>query len=89
MKVNALKVYCHILERLVSCKPYYLLSDPSINAQDVNVLPVKQQDGMESFWLAETLKYLWLLFGADELLSLDDWVLNTEAHPLRIALPLR
>lgn len=50
-------------------------------------MPVKQQDGMESFWLAETLKYLWLLFGPDELLSLDDWVLNTEAHPLRIALP--
>lgn len=50
-------------------------------------MPVKQQDGMESFWMAETLKYLWLLFGPDSLLSLDDWVLNTEAHPLRIALP--
>ena len=54
--------------------------------QDVNEVPVKQSNGMESFWIAETLKYLWLLFGPDELLSLDDWVLNTEAHPLKISL---
>ena len=54
--------------------------------QDVNVIPVEQEDSMESFWLAETLKYLWLLFGPDELLNLSDWVLNTEAHPLRVSL---
>lgn len=48
-------------------------------------MPVKQQDGMETFWLAETLKYLWLLFGPDDLLDLETWVLNTEAHPLLIA----
>ena len=56
------------------------------SVQNVNELPAKQGNGMESFWIAETLKYLWLLFGPDELLSLDDWVLNTEAHPLRISL---
>jgi mannosyl-oligosaccharide alpha-1,2-mannosidase len=39
---------------------------------------------MESFWLAETLKYLWLLFGDPSDLPLEEWVLNTEAHPLRI-----
>lgn len=39
---------------------------------------------MESFWTAETLKYLWLLFGEEELLSLDEWVFNTEAHPFRV-----
>lgn len=54
--------------------------------QNVNEVPVKQSNGMESFWIAETLKYLWLLFGPDELLSLDDWVLNTEAHPLKISM---
>lgn len=54
--------------------------------QDVSQIPVKLANSMESFWLAETLKYLWLLFGPDELLSLDDWVLNTEAHPLKISL---
>jgi len=42
-------------------------------------------DKMESFALAETFKYLWLLFQpAEGLLSLDEWVLNTEAHPLPI-----
>lgn len=40
-------------------------------------------DSMESFWLAETLKYFYLLFEDEELLSLDEWVLNTEAHPFR------
>ena len=40
-------------------------------------------DNMESFWLAETLKYFYLLFETPDVISLDDWVLNTEAHPLR------
>ena len=37
-------------------------------------------DEMESFWLAETLKYAWLLFESEEKWSLDEWVTNTEAH---------
>ena len=40
-------------------------------------------DTMESFWLAETLKYFYLLFSDEDLVSLDDFVLNTEAHPFR------
>ncbi|KAL4772946.1 glycoside hydrolase [Aspergillus nidulans var. acristatus] len=44
---------------------------------------VEREDSMESFWMAETLKYLYLIFGEADLLSLDDWVFNTEAHPLR------
>ncbi|KAK3317846.1 glycosyl hydrolase family 47-domain-containing protein [Cercophora scortea] len=40
-------------------------------------------DSMESFWLAETLKYFYLLFSTPDVISLDDWVFNTEAHPLR------
>ncbi|KAF1982321.1 glycoside hydrolase family 47 protein [Aulographum hederae CBS 113979] len=39
------------------------------------------RDNMESFWLAETLKYFYLLFGPDSVLPLDTIVLNTEAHP--------
>jgi len=38
------------------------------------------EDKMESFWLAETLKYAYLLFEDESKWSLDDWVLNTEAH---------
>ena len=32
-------------------------------------------DEMESFWLAETLKYFYLLFSEPSLISLDDYVL--------------
>lgn len=38
---------------------------------------------MPSYFLADTLKYLLLLFGPDEFVSLDDYVFTTEAHPLR------
>ncbi|KAK2049642.1 family 47 glycosyl hydrolase [Colletotrichum somersetense] len=40
-------------------------------------------DEMESFWVAETLKYFYLLFSTPDVISLDDWVLNTEAHPFK------
>jgi glycosyl hydrolase family 47 len=42
-----------------------------------------QGDAMPSYFLAETLKYLYLLFAPDDALDLDAVVLNTEAHPLR------
>ncbi|KAF1946865.1 seven-hairpin glycosidase [Clathrospora elynae] len=41
------------------------------------------QDKMESFWTAETLKYFYLIFSGPDMISLDDWVFNTEAHPFR------
>ena len=41
---------------------------------------------MESFWIAETLKYLYLMF--DDKIDLNRWVFNTEAHPLPILLNL-
>ncbi|KAK4245076.1 glycoside hydrolase [Corynascus novoguineensis] len=42
-----------------------------------------KMDSMESFWLAETLKYFYLIFSPPDLISLDEFVLNTEAHPFR------
>jgi len=44
---------------------------------------LKHNNEMESFWLAETLKYYYLLFTTPDVISLDEWVLNTEAHPFR------
>ncbi|KAJ2070839.1 hypothetical protein GGI09_008431 [Coemansia sp. S100] len=41
-------------------------------------------DSMESFFLAETLKYLYLLFSPADYFSLDEYVFNTEAHPFKI-----
>ncbi|KAI0876589.1 glycoside hydrolase [Hypoxylon argillaceum] len=52
---------------------------------DVTMPKPEQLDSMESFWLAETLKYFYLIFGEWEMFDLDTWVLNTEAHPLRRA----
>lgn len=42
-----------------------------------------QIDSMESFWFAETLKYFYLIFSDPETISLDEFVFNTETHPLR------
>ena len=49
--------------------------------------PNSHDDVQQSFFLAETLKYLYLLFSDDRLISLDQWVFNTEAHPLPIIRP--
>jgi ER degradation enhancer, mannosidase alpha-like 2 len=42
-----------------------------------------KKDEMESFFLAETLKYLYLLFAPPDTLDLKKIVFNTEAHPIR------
>lgn len=46
-------------------------------------------DKMESFWLTETLKYLYLIFDEEHDLQVhadapNGWVYNTEAHPVKI-----
>uniref|UniRef100_A0A8V0YQN0 alpha-1,2-Mannosidase n=2 Tax=Gallus gallus TaxID=9031 RepID=A0A8V0YQN0_CHICK len=41
-------------------------------------------DVQQSFFLSETLKYLYLLFSDDDLLPFEHWVFNTEAHPFPI-----
>ncbi|CAG8458925.1 395_t:CDS:10 [Ambispora leptoticha] len=56
---------------------------------DVTSIPPGRLDKMETFWLAETLKYLYLLFEDpdSQSLPLDKYVFNTEAHPLPIFRP--
>ncbi|KAJ6171748.1 CAZyme family GH47 [Penicillium chermesinum] len=49
--------------------------------QDVMSSKPTHKDSMESFWLAETLKYFYLLFSDPSVVDLDKYVLNTEAHP--------
>lgn len=43
----------------------------------------KQADDMESFFFAETLKYLYLLYAPADTVDLTHQVFNTEAHTLR------
>ncbi|KAG1943005.1 mannosyl-oligosaccharide 1,2-alpha-mannosidase IA isoform X2 [Pimephales promelas] len=52
--------------------------------RDVYASTVSHDNMQQSFFLSETLKYLYLLFSDDDLLSLEDWVFNTEAHPLPV-----
>jgi mannosidase alpha-like ER degradation enhancer 2 len=52
-------------------------------AELANVITKEQSDMMESFFLAETLKYLYLLFAPPQTLDLGSVVFNTEAHPIR------
>jgi mannosyl-oligosaccharide alpha-1,2-mannosidase len=58
--------------------------------QDVTVgspIDVVMTDEMESFWMGETLKYFYLIFSDPNLISLDEFVFNTEAHPFRRLVP--
>jgi mannosyl-oligosaccharide alpha-1,2-mannosidase len=45
--------------------------------------PIEPENKMESFWFGETLKYFYLIFSPPDMISLDEWVFNTEAHPFR------
>ena len=48
-----------------------------------NVVTKEKEDAMESFFFAETLKYLYLLFAEEDAFDLSGHVLNTEAHPYK------
>ena len=50
-----------------------------------DVTTKQQLDEMESFVLAETFKYFYLLFAPPETLQFDKVIFNTEAHPLKRA----
>ncbi|GMT05258.1 hypothetical protein PENTCL1PPCAC_27432 [Pristionchus entomophagus] len=55
------------------------------SVNNVKTTKVQYRDLMESFLLAETFKYMYLLLADDQSeLPLDRWVFNTEGHPLPI-----
>ncbi|CAM4656159.1 unnamed protein product [Lepidochelys olivacea] len=69
--VKALEKYCRVEAGFSGIRDVYTTTPSHDNMQ-------------QSFFLAETLKYLYLLFCDDDVLSLEDWVFNTEAHPLPV-----
>ncbi|XP_051921900.1 mannosyl-oligosaccharide 1,2-alpha-mannosidase IC isoform X2 [Hippocampus zosterae] len=69
--VEALQRHCRVESGFSGIRDVYTLSDSHDNMQ-------------QSFFLSETLKYLYLLFSDDDLLPPEDWVFNTEAHPLPV-----
>ncbi|KAG8998702.1 hypothetical protein FRB95_012176 [Tulasnella sp. JGI-2019a] len=54
------------------------------NVMLVNTAKPAQTNSMPSWYLAETLKYMYLIASPKDLVPLDRWVFNTEAHPLPI-----
>ncbi|KIH53079.1 glycosyl hydrolase family 47 [Ancylostoma duodenale] len=52
--------------------------------RDVYSVPVEHDDVQQSFIFAELFKYLYLIFSDDNVLPLDRWVFNTEAHPFPV-----
>jgi len=52
--------------------------------KDVRQVPPQGDDKQQSFLLAETMKYLYLIFSDGDDVHLDEWVFNTEAHPVKI-----
>jgi mannosidase alpha-like ER degradation enhancer 2 len=48
-----------------------------------SVVTKEKSDLMPSYFLAETMKYLYLLFAPDDAFAFDEMTFNTEAHPLR------
>ncbi|KAF5371789.1 hypothetical protein D9758_003529 [Tetrapyrgos nigripes] len=75
---RAAQVLDHFQEYLTANDAYSGLG----NVQD-NSIHTPRIDRMESFWFAETLKYLYLTFDDPEHISLDEYVFNTEAHPFK------
>lgn len=65
---DSLKLYCRLPEGYCELK---------------SVITKEPYDRMESYFLAETLKYLYLLFAPPETLDFRSVVFNTEAHPIR------
>lgn len=52
------------------------------SVRGVDMMMSEKVDDMPSYFLAETLKYLYLLFDDTDSIDLKKWVFNTEAHPL-------
>ncbi len=48
-----------------------------------SVMSKEKSDSMESFFFAETLKYLYLIFAPEATFDLQKNVFNTEAHPIK------
>lgn len=54
---------------------------------DVDTVPVSLDNKQETFFLSETLKYLYMTFSDSGVIPLDEYVFNTEGHPLPIFKP--
>jgi mannosyl-oligosaccharide alpha-1,2-mannosidase len=74
-------------EVMAACDKHLKVENGYVGSTNVYTIPTSHNDMLETFWFAETLKYLYLLFSDDAALDLSAVVFNTEAHPLKRRLP--
>ena len=74
--------YRHMGEKMFDDFVKYCRADSGYAAL-ADVVTKQQLDEMQSFVLAETFKYFYLLFASPETLQFDKVIFNTEAHPLK------
>ena len=60
-------------------------STPAAFAHVENVITKEQSDQMSTFFIAETMKYFYLLFSRRSEVNPGTWVFSTEAHPFNKA----
>jgi len=53
------------------------------SVRDVKAIPTSKMDEMQTFVMAETFKYLFLLFSPTAAFDMNHFFLNTEGHPLK------
>lgn len=53
------------------------------SVRDVKAIPTSKMDEMQTFVMAETFKYLFLLFSPAAAFDMNHFFLNTEGHPLK------
>lgn len=69
----------------MAIEKYSKVENGYTSMQHVHSNKPRSLDKMETFFLAETLKYLYLLFSDDQTtVDLNEFVFNTEAHPLPV-----
>lgn len=71
-------------EMFTNMRRHYRTETGWVGLKDVRSPNPGHDNTMQSFFLAETLKYFYLIFSDSDTINLDEWVLNTEAHPIRV-----
>lgn len=64
-----------------SIEKYCQVPNGYVQLRDVRTK--EKWDTLESFFFAETMKYCYLFFAPESVFNFDEYVLNTEAHPLK------
>ncbi|CAE6459936.1 unnamed protein product [Rhizoctonia solani] len=68
---------------LLSIEKYCKVDGGYVGIDDVRLVEQESYiNQTETFLFAEVLKYLYLTFADPQKINLDEWVMNTEAHPL-------